>query len=57
MRRTAGLTYEGLVEQTGIAKTTIRRKIHRPGTLTLDEAFAIGTAIGATPDTWFEIAS
>lgn len=39
--RESGTTVLQLSEATGIARTTLRRKLRKPGTLTLDEAAEI----------------
>jgi hypothetical protein len=41
-----------LADAAGIARTTLRRKIKQPGTLTLDEAAGVSQALDIKPPQW-----
>jgi cyanate lyase len=43
--KSAGISVHTLADMTGIARTTLRRKIKRPGTLTLDEYAELAAAL------------
>lgn len=54
LRRSSGVSQNDLADAAGIPRTTLRRKLKKPGTFTLDEAAGISLALGISADAWLE---
>lgn len=52
-RQEAGVPLLRLEHKTGIARSTLRRKIDNPGTLTMDELKRVADALNADAQTLF----
>ncbi len=52
-RQAAGVPLLRLEHKTGIARSTLRRKIDNPGTLTMDELRRVAVALNADPQALF----
>jgi len=53
----AGLSENALAQKSGIALSTLRRRIRRPGDLTLGEVLALSETLGVAPESLFPATS